>query len=193
MELYTAGTSGQACSGGYHLGNTLHPLELRCHSPRGELKSSDMQDPRQHSYECMHAPPCYIPYQSPSAQDAMGARWEVMGSHMLPQHPTASRCAPSSSHVCRSHGLWADMGWHGRCTGEYGSPWASMGPHGSSHGNSAFSECTYVLKALPRVDQQSAHEYRVQAQGAIPFTCTTCPGNWNMSRLGPRHLIDWGG
>ena len=88
-----------------------------------------------------HAPTCYIPYQSPSAQEVMGARWKVMGPHVLPYHPTASHNAPSSSRVCRSHGPWADMGWHGRCMVRYGRPRACMGPHGSSDGNSSFSEC----------------------------------------------------
>ena len=90
-----------------------------------------------------HAPPCYIPYRSPSAQELMGARWKVMGPHVLPYHPTAPHNAPSSSRVCRSHGPWADMGWHGCCMVRYGRPWACMGPHGSSDGNSPFSECMH--------------------------------------------------
>ena len=88
-----------------------------------------------------HAPPCYIPYRSPSAQELMSARWKVMGPHVLPYHPTASHNAPSSSRVCKSHGPWADIGWHGRCMVRYGRPWACMGPHGSSDVNSPFSEC----------------------------------------------------
>ena len=43
VELYTAGTSGPARSGNYILGDTLHIVELRCHS--GVLKSSDKLAP----------------------------------------------------------------------------------------------------------------------------------------------------
>ena len=86
-----------------------------------------MQDPRQHSYECMHAPPCYIPYQSPSAQDAMGARWEVMGSHMLPQHPAVHPAVPMSAGPTGCGRTWDGMVAAWESMGAHGRLWVLMG------------------------------------------------------------------
>ena len=143
----------------------MHTLELRCHS--GVLGSSDKHVPEAlHAVPktapmLSHAPPCYILNHSPSAQELMGARWKVMRPHMLSYHPTASHNAPSSSRVCRSHGPWADMGWHGCCMVRYGRPWACMGPHGSSDGNSPFSG-----RNIPRSAITNLVELFLRVQGS---------------------------
>ena len=87
-----------------------------------------MQGQRQHSYECMHAPPSYIPYQSPSAQDAMGARWEVMGSHVL----LASHSIPLCTQQFPCLQVPRAVGGHGMAWSLHGRVWEPMGVSGSS-------------------------------------------------------------